>query len=220
MIETGVLFNEIHSYRDLNLILSRVEVAPAAPKTNYVDIPGADGSIDLSEALGEVKFYDRTIKLTFTMNPGGDLSEAAWEAKKTQVSNCLNGLPCKITLDKDPGYYWKGRATVDEYQSTKRLRQFVVSVAVKPYKLKQEVTVVSTAISSAGKAVTLKNSRRPVCPTVSCTDDNTQVVFGGNTVTFGQGEHKDLGIRLKEGDNVVTVSGSGTVTFTYQEADL
>lgn len=220
MIETGVLFNEIHSYRDLNLILSRVEVAPAAPKTNYVDIPGADGSIDLSEALGEVKFCDRRIKLTFTMNPGGDLSEAAWEAKKTQVSNCLNGLPCKIILDKDPGYYWQGRATVDEYQSTKRLRQFVVSAVVRPYKLKKEVTVVSTAISSTGKAVTLKNSRRPVSPTVSCTNDNTKVIFGGNTFTFGKGDHKDLEIRLKEGDNQVTVSGSGTVTFTYQEADL
>ena len=220
MIETGVLFNEIHSYRDLNLILSRVEVAPAAPKTNYVDIPGADGSIDLSEALVEVKFSDRSIKFTFTMHPGGDLSEAAWEAKKTQVSNCINGLSCKITLDKDPGYYWQGRATVDEYQSTKRLRQFVVSAVVRPYKLKKEVTVVSTAISSTGKAVTLKNSRRPVSPTVSCTNDNTKVIFGGSTFIFGKGDHKDLGIRLKEGDNEVTVSGSGTVTFTYQEADL
>ena len=108
MIETGVSFNEIHSYRDLNLILSRVEVAPASPKTVYVDIPGADGSLDLSEALGEIKFSDRTLKFTFTMHPGGDLSESAWEAKKTQVSNRLNGLACQITLDKDPGYYWQG----------------------------------------------------------------------------------------------------------------
>ena len=220
MIETGVSFNEIHSYRDLNLILSRVEVAPAAPKTNYVDIPGADGSLDLSEALGEVKFSDRTIKLTFTMNPGGDLSEAAWEAKKTQVSNRLNGLSCKITLDKDPGYYWQGRSTVDEYQSTKRLRQFVISAVVRPYKLKQEVTVVSTAISSEGTTVTLKNSRRPVCPIVSCTNDSTKVVFDGATYVFSQGDHKNLGVRLVQGDNEVTVSGTGTVTFTYQEADL
>lgn len=220
MIETGVLFNEIHSYRDLNLVLSNVDVSPATPKTVYVDIPGADGSLDLSEALGEVKFSDRTLKFTFTMPPGGDLSESAWEAKKTQVSNRLNGLACQITLDKDPGYYWQGRATVDEYLSTKRLRQFVISAVVRPYKLKQEVTVVSTAISSDGTTVTLKNSRRPVCPTVSCTNDNTKVVFGGATYVFGQGEHKNLGVRLVEGDNKVTVSGTGTVTFTYQEADL
>lgn len=220
MIETGVFFNEIHSYRDLNLILSACEVSPASPKTNYVNIPGADGSLDLSEALGEVKFADRTLTFTFTMHPGGDLSEAAWEAKKTQVSNRINGLACKITLDKDPGYYWNGRASVDEYKSNRRVRQIVVSAVVRPYKLKQEVTVVSTAISSTGKALTLKNSRRPVCPTVSCTNDNTKVVFGGSTYTFSKGDHKDLGIRLKEGDNQITVSGSGTVTFTYQEADL
>lgn len=220
MIETGVSFNEIHSYRDLNLVLSKVEVSPASPKTVYVDIPGADGSLDLSEALGEVKFSDRTLKFTFTMHPGGDLSESAWEAKKTQVSNRLNGLACQITLDKDPGYYWQGRATVDEYQSTKRLRQFVVSAVVRPYKLKQKVTVVSTAISSDGTTVTLKNSRRPVCPTVRCTNDNTEVVFDGSTYVFSRGEHKNLGVRLVEGDNKVTVSGVGTVTFIYQEADL
>lgn len=220
MIETGVLFNEIHSYRDLNLVLSKVEVSPATPKTVYVDIPGADGSLDLSEALGEIKFSDRTLKFTFTMHPGGDLSESAWEAKKTQVSNRLNGLACQITLDKDPGYYWQGRATVDEYQSTKRLRQFVISAVVRPYKLKQEVTVVSTAISSQGTTVTLKNSRRPVCPTVSCTNDNTKVIFDGATYVFSQGDHKNLGVRLVQGDNEVTVSGTGTVTFTYQEADL
>lgn len=220
MIETGVSFNEIHSYRDLNLVLSKVEVSPASPKTVYVDIPGADGSLDLSEALGEVKFSDRTLKFTFTMHPGGDLSEAAWEAKKTQVSNRLNGLACQITLDKDPGYYWQGRATVDEYLSTKRLRQFVISAVVRPYKFKQEVTVVSTAISSQGTTVTLKNSRRPVCPAVSCTNDNTKVVFDGATHVFSQGEHKNLGVRLVEGDNKVIVSGIGTVTFTYQEADL
>ena len=220
MIETGVSFNEIHSYRDLNLVLSKVGVSPASPKTAYVDIPGADGSLDLSEALGEVKFSDRTLKFTFTMHPGGDLSESAWEAKKTQVSNRLNGLACQITLDKDPGYYWQGRATVDEYQSTKRLRQFVVSAVVRPYKLKQKVTVVSTAISSDGTTVTLKNSRRSVCPTVSCTNDNTKVVFDGATYVFNQGEHKNLGVRLVEGNNKVTVSGVGTITFTYQEADL
>ena len=220
MIETGVSFNEIHSYRDLNLVLSKVGVSPASPKTVYVDIPGADGSLDLSEALGEVKFSDRTFKFTFTMHPGGDLSESAWEAKKTQVSNRLNGLACQITLDKDPGYYWQGRATVDEYQSTKRLRQFVVSAVGRPYKLKQKVTVGSTATSSEGTTVTLNKSRRPEWPTVRSTNDNTEVVFDGSTYVFSRGEHKNLGVRLVEGDNKVTVSGVGTVTFIYQEADL
>ena len=74
MIETGILFGNIHSFYDLNLILSAVDIEPAKPKTTYVDVPGGDGSLDLTEALGEVKYYDRTHKFTLTMNPASDLS--------------------------------------------------------------------------------------------------------------------------------------------------
>ena len=220
MIETGVLFNNIHSFFDLNLILSLVEISPAKPKITTVDIPGADGSLDLTEAHGEVKYSDRTIKLTFTMNPAGDLSERAWEEKKTEVSNALNGLACRITLDKDPDYYWQGRCTVDSYKSNKRVRQFVIAATVRPYKWKQSETVASFALSSTAQTVSIRNARKSVCPLITCTDDNTVIVFNGNTFGFNAGSHKDLNIRFTEGNNQLTISGTGQVTFTYQEGDL
>lgn len=220
MIETGVYFGDIHSFYDLNLILSSVEIAPASPKTNYVDIPGADGALDLTEAHGEVKYSDRTHKFTLTMNPADDLSEAAWEAKKTEVSNRLNGRACRITLDKDPDYFWQGRCAVDSYKSNKRLRQFVVAARVRPYKYKQTETVVTFDLTEAEKTVSLQNSRRSVCPVITCTNDNTVIVFKGNTFKFNAGQHQNLNIRFTEGINQVTISGTGQVTFTYQEGDL
>ena len=220
MIETGISFDNIHSFFDLNLILSAVEIAPAIPKTNYVDIPGTDGALDLTEANGGVKFSDRTHKFTLTMNPADDISEAGWEAKKTEVSNCLNGKACRITLDKDPDYYWQGRCTVDSYKSNKRIRQFVISARVRPYKFKQKETVATFNLTEAGQTVSLQNSRRSVCPVITCTNDNTVIVFNGNTFSFNAGSHKDLNIRFTEGINNVTISGIGQVTFTYQEGDL
>lgn len=220
MIETGILFDDIHSFYDLNLILSAVEISPAVPKTVYVDIPGADGALDLTEAHGEVKYSDRTHKFTLTMNPADDLSEAAWEEKKTEVSNCLNGRACRITLDKDPDFYWQGRCSVDTYKSDKRLRQFVVSARVRPYKFKQNETVVTFALTETAKTVSTTNSRRSVCPVITCTNDNTVIVFNGNTFNFGAGQHQDLKIRFTEGINQVTISGAGQVTFSYQEGDL
>jgi hypothetical protein len=219
MIETGVLFNNIHSFFDLNLILSIVEISPAKPKETYVDIPGADGSLDLTEAHGEVKYSDRTINLTFTMNPAGDLSERAWEEKKTEVSNALNGLACRITLDKDPDYYWQGRCSLDSFKSNKRVRQFVIVATVRPYKWKQSETVASFALSSTAQAVNIRNGRKSVCPVITCTETAT-VVFNGNTFSFNAGSHKNLNIRFTEGNNEVTISGKGQVTFTYQEGDL
>lgn len=220
MIETGVLFGNIHSFYDLNLILSAVDISPAKAVTTYVTIPGADGSIDLTEALGEVKYSDRTIKFTFTMNPAGGLSDAAWEEKKTEVSNALNGIAKRITLDKDPDYYWDGRCAIDSYNSNKRLRQIVVSAIVRPYKLKQAETVVPFELSSVAQTGYIRNARKSVCPVITCAHDNTKVVFGGNEYVFNIGQHKNLNIRFTQGDNQVTVSGKGTVTFSFQEGDL
>lgn len=224
MIETGVTFGNVHSFRGLDLILSGVEISPAAPKTTYIELPGGDGAIDLSEAFGEVKFSDRNISLVFAMNPASGLSEAAWEEKKTEVSNVLNGLACKIILDKDPDYYWDGRCTVDTYKSQKHLRQFVVSARVRPYKNKLYETVMPVSLGVIGgasvtKNIKLMNSRKSVCPLITCTGE-TSIVFNGNRYTLSAGTHKVLNIRLLHGENRLTLSGYGTVRFTYQEADL
>lgn len=219
MIEKGVLFNDIHSFFDLDLILSSVEISPATPKETYIDIPGADGSLDLTEAHGEVKYADRTVKMVFTMNPGSDLSESAWEAKKTEVSNALNGTACHITFDKDPDYYWQGRCRLDSYTTNKRLRQFVVVATVRPYKWKQQETVASYNLYSTAQTVKIKNARKSVCPVIECSD-SVKIVFNGSTFNYSAGTHKNLDIRFVEGNNQLTISGTGTVTFTYREGDL
>jgi hypothetical protein len=220
MIETGVYFDDIHSFHDLNLILAPFVMPPALPKTNYIDIPGGDGSIDLTEAHGEVKYYDRDCSFVFTMNPNSDLSETAFEEKKTEVSNILNGRRCRITLDKDSEYYYIGRCTVEEYLSDKRLRQIVISAKVHPYKFKQNETVVTFDITEQEAVYNLINSRKPVSPTIECTGENTKIVFGSKEITVNAGKHNFLDIRLTYGANQIILAGTGQVTFRYQEGDL
>lgn len=209
----GIYFDSIHSYENLNLVLSGISTPPAAVKTTYVDIPGGDGSVDLTEALGEVKYKDRECAFTFTVFPDEDFEE-----KKKYISNLLNGKRCKIKLDKDPNYYWDGRCFINEYASDKNLHQIVVGATVAPYKLKNEVTSV---IVPAGESVaeTLVNGRKTVVPTITNSDDAT-IIFEGNTYTLKAGTHTILNIELKYGDNQVTVTSTGQVKFTYQEGDL
>lgn len=221
MISKGIQFDNIHSYNDLNLILSGSKIPPAIPKTNYIDLVGGDGTLDLTEAHGEVKFNDRECQFIFTMNPSGGLSDEDFEAKKMKVSNALNGkMFNKITLDKDSDYYYTGRTTVSEFKSDKRLRQIVVLAKVKPYKYKQNQTVYAFNLTEEAEMVVLSNSRKSVVPEITCTNDNTQVVFGSFEKTLSAGTHKILDIQLKQGANVLKVSGSGTITFKYQEGDL
>lgn len=211
----GITFNNIHSFRNLNLILSKVEISPATPKTNFIEIPGSDIPLDLTEALGGVNYSPRECKITFTMNPSGDLSEGAFEAKKTEVSNALNGLACNIILDKDPDFFYKGRCAVDEYLSEKKIRQIVIKATVHPYKYKKDITAVTVA---AGSHI-LSNGRMSVVPTIITTAE-TKLTFNGNSYSVNAGTHKILNIELTEGENAITVETTGTVTFTYQEGAL
>ena len=219
MIQNGVSFGGVHSFNDLDLILGEVSVSPASPKEVFVSIPGADGSIDITEAFGEVKYNDRTAAFAFSMNPGNDLSEAAWEKKKTEVCNRLNGLRCEITIDKDPKYYWVGRCKVNELSTAKRLRRIVVTATVAPYKLKQDVTVNRFVLEKTPREYVLTNARKTVCPTFECTE-SAEIVIGDSTFNISTGTHKFLDIQLKEGKTPVTVSGVGTLEIKYQEGDL
>lgn len=219
MYTDGILFDSIHSYRNLGLILSSADIPPASVKTNYINIPGGDGALDLTEAFGGVRYNSRDCTFYFTVDPSQCESQATFEEKKTKVSNALNGLRCKITLDKDPEYYYFGRCTVDSYGLENGLRKIIVKAYVDPFKYKQKVTTISSAITSTAKTLNLSNGRMPAIPRIKCTA-TTKIVFGSVTTTLKAGTHKVLDIVLKEGKNNISVSGSGTVTFSYQQGDL
>lgn len=221
-IETGVLFEVIgtgetfHSFHDLNLILAPFVMPPAEPKIDLLEIEGMDGSLDLTEANGEIKYKDRTPKFTFTVFPPDDLT---FEERQTVVSNALNGQRCKITLDKDSDYYWVGRVAVNEHLCDKMLRKIVITATVAPYKLLQHETVETFTLTNTPQTVILVNRRKSVVPVITVTN-SAKVIFGGVTQQLSAGTYKVLDFQLKPGNNVFTVSGSGTITFTYQEGDL
>lgn len=215
----GTDFGGTHSHRDLNLIQQKVDVQPATPKLNLVDVPGADGSKDLSaQPSGRVVYEDREITWTFALYPGEN-----WDAKHRQVSNALNGRYCRITLDTDPGYYYLGRLVVRKYKLDGLLRQITVGATCQPWIWKQDPTVVTTSLTAgaAYKTLTLRNGRKPVVPEIKVTTKTT-ILFKGNTYSVAAGTQKILDIELQEGDNQLQAkaAAAGTVTITYQEGSL
>lgn len=48
-IMKGITFGTYHSYDDFNLLLTSKEVAAPKVKTIEIDVPGADGALDLTE---------------------------------------------------------------------------------------------------------------------------------------------------------------------------
>lgn len=214
----GTNFGGVHSFYDLHLIQQKVVVDPAEPKLNMIEIPGADGAVDLTEQpAGRVTYKTRKVTWTFALYPGED-----WDTKHQQVSNALNGRRCDITLDTDPEYYYQGRLSVSKHNLDGLLRQIIVEAVCQPYKLRQLPSSVVQDLTTTYKTMRLLNERKPVVPTITLTAPAT-IRWDGGTISLGIGEHKVLDIVLQEGENLLEVlapGGSGRCTITYQEGSL
>ena len=211
----GLFFDNLHSYNDFSLILTSKEIGSPEVKTEYVDVLGADGLLDLTEAFGDVKFKNRTLSFTFsTIESGID-----WTVAYTNVLNKLHGLIKKITLDDDPKYYYLGRVKVSPYKSNKRVGTIVIEVDCEPYKYKQNKTIISNVVENSLTLV-FYNGRRKVIPKFT-TSAKVEIIHNGNTYNIeGPGTFTLSNIIFVEGMNTLTFNGSATVTVEYQEGDL
>lgn len=209
----GVSFDLIHSYRQLGLILGNPEIERPKGKITYLDIPGKDGALDLSEAFGELRFNQRKVILPFKLRAE---PEAA-EQKISEVANLLSGKKVKITLDKDPEYYYLGRLEVEgKYQHP--VCQIIVTALCDPYKYKSEVTEETFTVNGSLE-VNLQNDRMTTYPGLSTTD-SMLVTKDDITYSYGVVNNFMTQIPLVFGDNLLTITGNGNITFAYQEGSL
>ena len=213
-MNNGVTFGSKNSITDWDLLMISKSIGEAEPITNYIEIPGRDGALDLSESLGEVKYKNRTLTFEFDLfNP------ISFYTTQREIINYLNGKKLKITLDQDPNYYFIGRCRVTSSSISKNLGHFTIECVCEPYRYKQNITTISNNVT-AGNSYSFKNDRKSVVPTLTLSSAMT-LSFNGTSYSVGAGTNKILGINFKEGTNTITVTnGSGTLSVSYQEASL
>lgn len=210
----GITFGDYHSYNDLKLLLTHKEMGSPAVKTNKVDIPGADSSIDLTDFFGEPKYEDVTHKFEFTtIEPNSDFM-----TQFSTIKNALHGKKVRIILDDDPTFFYLGRCHVSSFTSAKGIGTVSVECECEPYKYKLNKTVVTRTVSGAAD-ITLTNSRKRAVPEIATTAAMT-FVFGNGSWAKAAGTFTIPELELVEGENPVTVTGDGNITFTWQEAML
>lgn len=227
-----VTFGTRNSYDDFGLILTSKTIGLPDPKTEKVEVTGADGVIDLTEVLtDDIKYKQRKLSFTFTII---DVMNS-WSSILSAVTNYIHGKKMKILLDWDKNYYYEGRCEVNQFKTNKRLATIVIDAEVDPYKLEVNSTsspwiwdtfsfvngiIYLNTVDVAGSAtVNLINRRKIVSPTFKTTANMT-VTHNGVVYDLPKGSTLVLGIRLVEGDNYVTFSGTGIVTIDYKGGSL
>lgn len=230
----GVTFGDKHTYLDWGLLpKSRPTVAPPDVVTNYVDVPGLDGQLDLSEVLtGRVGYQTRDFSAEFLVIDARN----RWYTLYSEILDTLHGQRVKIILDEDPVYYYMGRVTVNTLKSDRKTATISLKAVCDPYKLEIAGSLddwlwdtfnFETGIIRDYKALTvdgtltltIPGTRRPCIPTITTSTAMT-AAFGSKEYALTAGDNRISGICITQGDNVLTFTGNGTVSIDYRGGRL
>lgn len=128
----SVYFGDKNSWTDWHLIpLTRPVILPPAQKVTTLDIPGADGVIDLSTALtGYPVYSNRTGSIEFMVENGHDY----WYEVYSGVMDALHGKKMALRLEDDMAYYYYGRVAVNTWKSDEHYSTITIDYDLDPYK--------------------------------------------------------------------------------------
>lgn len=224
----GVTFDGKHSWSDYGLILISTLTPCPTVKKHEVDIPGADGLIDLSEALGGVRYNQRTITMTFAF------AEGYWRrySKNSEVANALHGRRMKVVLDDDSNYYYYGRVNFDSWAVDKSLGILSFTVTAEPYKYEMlssmDEWLWDTFSFEDGiirnykdmdidgeQDIRIIGSPKRTIPVIISDADMT-VAFQGKEYQIAAGRNKIYGIAIESGEYILKFKGKGTISIEYR----
>lgn len=236
----SVIFGDKNSWADWYLLpTSRPVINPPKPKTKFVDIPGADGYLDMSTVLtGDITYEARTGSIEFIVDNGQLSAYKAdlWSALYSAIMDYLHGQIRKVVLEDDPAYYYEGRLSVNSWKSEANNSKIVIDYTLNPYKIENtsslEDWLWDTFNFESGiirdykdlkvdgnlEFVILGRRMRVVPSFIVTSDDGNglDVTFNGQKFHLPDGTSRVVNIITKEGDNTLTFTGKGTVSIDYR----
>ena len=214
----GILFGQFHSYRDLKLLLQPgKEIGSPEVKKKLLDVEGADGALDYTDFFGEPKYSNVTHKFPFaTIVPMNEFL-----SHYSTIKNALHGKKMPIILDDEPTFFYVGRIFVQPLKTEKKIGYITIEADCEPYKYKLAKTTVTRAVNGTDNIV-LTNARKRAVPEVKITTDTSlRIVYRESFIwDLGSGSFTLPELELTEGDNLVTVTGTGSIAFSWQEGAL
>lgn len=141
--------NTRHTFLDWFLSpVERPSIDKAEVKENYIEIPGTNGGLDLTESLtgsplykyieGSFEFKVLNDRMLPILNNKCELikeKEITWEYLNRDIRSFLNGKERYMMLEDDPSWYYKGRFTVGRYDASESANsKIVIEYKVYPFK--------------------------------------------------------------------------------------
>lgn len=223
-----VLFDSVKSYTDWGLKLENIHITFPEPKLEQIDIPGANGLLDLTEANGPVCYENRTLTLAFSLCS----NYTEWHVLASRIARELHGKQKKCILPDEPDYYYLGRFSLETNKDDDVMTDIVITGDVEPYKVERQSSLEpwrwdpfsfrngvirnygNLMISGSG-SIHIFGLEKPVVPII-ITDADMMVEFEGETYQLFAGTNIEYDIVTHPGDNILTFVGNGAVSIDYR----
>jgi len=231
--EHSVTFGSKNSWTDWHLVpSSRPVFAPPKPKTDYVDIPGMNGSLDLSEAVsGRPVYNNRQGSFDFYADVQYK-DKSSWIKLYSEIMAYLHGRKLEAYLDDEPYYRYIGRFEVDSWKSGDG-NSITINYDVYPYKMEPSWSNedwlwdpfdFENGVIRNFKSLTVKGSLSVSIPktqdwsaptiTVKSTDGSgMNLSYNGKTYHLKDGVNRNPNLLVKNSDTIFTFTGNGTVSM-------
>lgn len=226
--EHSVIFGDKHSWKDWHLIPSSAPfVPPPKARLEFLDIPGTNGKLDISEILTGFPTYEsRSGSFSFIYLPDFGPSVKLYE----DLLNTLHGKRMKVILTDEPEFFYQGRVSVKEFSRGKDFTSVSFDYTFDPFKLETHVSPGFRNIAVEGeKTIDLSIGNGPMrqCPGVSADAAMTVQLYKastGSTVTVNVAASptpiRYPALTLGPGLNRLTITGNGTISFDVRRGSL
>ena len=212
---SDIRFGTKWAHADYGLIVAPYAIPLPEPQMNFVEIPGRDGALDLSEAFGTIRYADRIIPLTL-------YARAPFDVLISSLAADVHGRRMNVIFDRDPTYYYDARMTIEDVERHAGYCELSLECRAKPYKLEHFETAI-TVLPTGSATVTLTNTRMPVVPTITISAEMTlafTINGKGYSVILPAGTHTVPPLVLMEGNTGIGITGTGSATFVYRKGAL
>ena len=232
-----------HTKATFNLYpVEKPVIEPPNPKTLKVDIPGADGEIDYTEALtGDVHYQNRKCTMKYKI-PG---NRQTWDGIYHGLLNAIHGKKLYLFLDEDPDGFYYGRFTVKEPEFENYSAYLEIDGDLDPYKYDllsstdawlwdpfsflTGVIRQYSQLSISSSTITIVGCPMPVAPdiyvhsktgTLSVTYPTVDGTTATVTLSDGSNAENMPDFLIRDGEYTLTFSGTGVVSIAYRAGML
>jgi hypothetical protein len=208
-------------------------------ETTYIKVPGRTGLIDASEAISGRRVYKKR-SLSFEL--GGIEPRLSWDGVISSLRNNVDGRICRLILDNDRGYFWRGRVYIRKFDRSRDLGKFTLEIpTADPYKYDVNssaepwlwdpfnfetgvITQTGAETISGSGTITIQHGNMLTCPSIVVSEQISPtftVTYDGVTFALAGGTNIIPSILVGGEDDVtLTFTGSATVQVVYRGGSL